>query len=103
MGDRQKILDGVRDLERQDPSDSSDSGLYLPLMLVGCMAVVYIMGIKDTQFEKQIKSWMKRMSKKIQNSGEVQAAGSRGGGDEDWFVGTSASAGTGKRRNRSKK
>merc|ERR1712086_69285 len=100
--DRAKIIDGVKRLEQHDPSDSTDSGLYLPLMLIGCMFFVYVMFIKETHFERQVKNWARKMSKKVKAS-DMQQAGA-GGDQDDWLVGTSASGGANKRpRNRGKK
>merc|ERR1711865_791227 len=94
QADRDKIIEGVKRLEQHDPSDSTDSGLYLPLMLIGCMAFVYIMFIKDAHFEKQVKSWARKMSKKVKNSGDAaQVAGGTRNDQDDWLVGTCASGG----------
>jgi hypothetical protein len=101
--DRAKVIDGVKRLEQNDPSDSTDSGLYLPLMLIGCMGFVYVMFIKDTHFERQVKNWARKMSKKVKNSGDAQGgSGYTAAEQDDWLVGTSASGGSGKTRTRNR-
>lgn len=100
-GHRAKIVEGITALERADPSDSTDSGLYLPLMLAGCVFFVYVMFIKDTHLERNVKSWARKMSKKVKAREEGGMAVS--GGDEDWLVGTSASTGGARKRPHKKK
>ena len=98
---RGKIIEGISALERSDPSDSTDSGLYLPLMLAGCTFFVYVMFIKDTHLERNFKSWARKMGKKVKAREEGGAMGA--GNDDDWLVGTSASAGGVKKRPHKKK
>jgi len=91
--DRQKILDGILREQRRDPSDSSDSGLYLPVMLLGCGAFVYIMFFQGTHLESKMKGWVKKMSKKVKHTEEGQAAD-----PDDWLAGTAAAGNAGTRR-----
>lgn len=79
QGDRAKILDGVKRLEQHDPSDSTDSVLYLPLMLIGCGAFIYVMVFKGSSTEKEFMRWSRRMSKKVKNSSEANMGGVGGG------------------------
>merc|ERR1711959_415532 len=99
--DRAKILDGIKRLEQHDPSDSTDSGLYLPLMLAGCMCFIYIMFIKDTPLERQCQTWVRKMSKKVKSSNDASRTGGAARSSieqDDWLVGTSAAGASTKKR-----
>merc|ERR1711939_1209221 len=104
--DRAKIIDGIKRLEQHDPSDSTDSGLYLPLMLAGCMCFIYIMFIKDTPLERQCQTWVRKMSKKVKSSNEASRAGGAAHSSieqDDWLVGTSAAGASGTKKRAGKK
>jgi len=92
--DQQKLLENIARLERHNPAGASgDSVLYLPLMLLGCGAFVYIMFLKGSYFEKTLQRNLRRITKK--------ANASREGGvtdKDDWLQGTAASIGQGSRR-----
>merc|ERR1711934_991628 len=98
--DRNKLLDGVKRLEQHDPSDSTDSGLYLPLMLTGCGAFIYIMFIKDGDLERNVLRTWRKMAKKA-NAGRDQDGVRTDNGD--WLAGTAASSGAARKRTRGKK
>jgi len=96
---RGKIIDGAKRLEHSEPTDSTDSGLYLPLMVIGTFALVYIMAIKDTQFERQVKNWTRKLQKRVQPPKDPNVAA----GKSDWLVGTSASTGSATKRKKAQK
>merc|ERR1711934_91373 len=73
--DVKKIIEGVKQLERSDPSDSSESGLYLPIMLAGCTFFIYVMFIKDTLLERKTKNWWSKMKNQEKNTGLEETLG----------------------------
>merc|ERR1711934_242983 len=95
--DQQNILENIARLERHNPASTGESVLYLPIVLCGCGAVVYVMFLKGSHFERSLLRSVKRITKK--------ANAIREGGmtdNDDWLQGTAASMGQGDRSRRKK-
>eukprot|EP00658_Telonema_sp_P-2_P081734 TRINITY_DN8463_c0_g1_i2.p1 TRINITY_DN8463_c0_g1~~TRINITY_DN8463_c0_g1_i2.p1 ORF type:complete len:177 (+),score=36.78 TRINITY_DN8463_c0_g1_i2:234-764(+) len=92
--EQQSFLENVARLERHNPTDNGESILYLPLMLAGTFAFVYIMFLKGSDFERSLLRNLRRITKKAN-------AGRDGGAlDADWLEGTAAAIGQGSARKR---